>query len=110
LLQPLTNFDVTLQMDTAMMLHFNVLTPHHDQPSEAGGAHDFPPRPAKRGGLSAPSSDPASTADWCISTVRLNITEKLFHDTHGCCVRQRRHLLHHAQARYLHTRLLFLQL
>lgn len=48
-----------------MMLHFNVLTPHHDHAMDAGGAQGLPPRPAKRGGSPAPSGDPTSSADWC---------------------------------------------
>ena len=55
---------LTLQMDTAMMLHFNVLTPHHDHASEADSAQGQPPRPAKRNGSFTPSVDPASSADW----------------------------------------------
>lgn len=56
---------LTLQMDTAMMLHFNVLTPHHDHVSEVNSAQGLPPRPAKRNGSFTPSVDPASSADWC---------------------------------------------
>ncbi len=51
-----------MQMDTAMLLHFNVHTPHHDG---GGGAVREPPRPAKRDGSPAPSTGPAGSADWC---------------------------------------------
>ena len=56
------------QMDTAMMLHFNVLTPHHDGPAGGGGnsAQGLPPRPAKRGSPT-PSNGPAGSVDWYVS-------------------------------------------
>jgi len=58
-----------LQMDTAMLLHFNVLTPsHHDVAGASGRC--LPPRPAKRGGSPTPSTGPAGSngsADWYAS-------------------------------------------
>jgi hypothetical protein len=84
----------TLQMDTAMMLHFNVLTPHHDHSGEVHSAQGLPPRPAKRNGSFTPSVDPASSADWYIPKLLYTLcfdactllataaTEMLLHQKH----------------------------
>lgn len=75
-------------MDTAMMLHFNVLTPHHDHVMDAGGAQGLPPRPAKREGSPAPSCGPASSADWDALPVRRTRPRALLFqdDTSECSV------------------------
>ena len=54
------------QMDTAMMLHFNVNTPHQEGPAGFGtGLQPRRLRPAKRSSSPSPSDDPASSVDGC---------------------------------------------
>lgn len=72
-------------MDTAMMLHFNVLTPSHHEGGVSswgrGSGRALPPRPAKRGGSPTASTGPAGSADWCVSLPTSVLNSELVKET-----------------------------